>query len=284
MIREAMFYEKHEDYLRCHLCPHSCKIKEGKSGKCLVRTNNKGILRTINYGKVTAAGLDPIEKKPLYNFHPGKNILSVGTFGCNFTCDFCQNYTIAHYERDGRFISPEDLALSCINADNNIGIAFTYNEPTIWYEYIYDTAKYLKKNYPDFKIVLVTNGFIKEGPLKELLPYIDAMNIDLKAFNNKYYKEICGGSLDPVLNTIKMASSKCHVEITSLLVNGLNDSKEEVSKIASFIGEIDKDIPLHLSRYFPRYKMDRPATNIDIMRDRQKTAKKYLNKVYLGNV
>lgn len=284
MLHDAMFYEKQEGYIKCLLCPHYCKIRPGKSGKCSVRTNKDGGLKTINYGEITAVGLDPIEKKPLYRFHPGKNILSVGTFGCNFSCDFCQNYSIAQFKSKSQFFSSEALIEKCITADNNLGIAFTYNEPSIWYEYIYDTAKKLKEDDPEYKIVLVTNGFINPQPLEKLLPYVDAMNIDLKAFNNDYYKTVCGGSLDPVLKTIEKASKHCHVEVTTLLVNGLNDSKEEVDQIASFIGNVDPDIPLHISRYFPRYKMDRPATEIEIMTDSQKVAQKYLNHVYLGNV
>ena len=279
-----MYYENHGDKIKCFLCPHQCIIKAGKSGLCSVRINNNGVLKTINYGEITAIGLDPIEKKPLYHFHPGKNILSVGTFGCNFSCDFCQNYSIAQYRSKSEDLSPDDLIKGCIEAENNIGIAFTYNEPSIWYEYIYDTAKKLKENHPDFQVVLVTNGFIEPKPLEKLLPYIDAMNIDLKSFNQDYYKKICGGDLAPVLKTIELASRNCHIEITTLLVNGLNDSKEEVRQIASFVGGISKDIPLHLSRYFPRYKMNRPATEIAIMHDRKEIAKEYLNHVYLGNV
>lgn len=284
MLYNAMYYQNHGDQVRCLLCPHHCMINLGKSGRCNVRTNEDGQLKTINYGEITAIGLDPIEKKPLYHFYPGKNILSVGTFGCNFSCDFCQNYSIAQYKSKSQYLSPDQLIKMCVEADNNIGIAFTYNEPSIWYEYIYDTAKKLKENYLDFKIVLVTNGFIEQEPLEHLLPYIDAMNIDLKSFSQDYYHKICGGNLAPVLKTIERASKSCHVEVTTLLVSDLNDSKEDVEKIASFLGNIDKEIPLHLSRYFPNYKMDRPATDIDLMIDRRELAKQYLNYVYLGNV
>lgn len=279
-----MYYQNEENCIRCLLCPHKCAIKPGKSGRCSVRVNNDGVLQTINYGEITAIGLDPIEKKPLYHFYPGKNILSVGTFGCNFSCDFCQNYSIAQYKSESQYLSPDDLIKMCIEAENNIGIAFTYNEPSIWYEYIYETAKKLKEKYPKFKVVLVTNGFIEKEPLEKLLPYVDAMNIDLKSFSQEYYRKVCGGDLAPVLRTIELASKHCHVEVTTLLVSDLNDSKEEVEKIAGFLGSINKDIPLHLSRYFPTYKMKQPPTDIKLMERRKKEAKRYLNYVYLGNV
>lgn len=284
MLYKASYYKKQGDKVRCLLCPHKCLIQAGKFGLCAVRTNEEGVLKTINYGQITAMALDPIEKKPLYHFYPGKNILSVGTFGCNFTCDFCQNYSIAQYKSRSQYVSSEDLIQRSIEAPNNIGIAFTYNEPSIWYEYIYETAKKLKEQHPDFKVVLVTNGFMESEPLEQLLPYIDAMNIDLKSFNQDYYRKVCGGDLQPVLNTIKQASQHCHVEVTTLLVSDLNDSKEEVEEIAKFLASINKDIPLHLSRYFPNYKMEQPATDISLMKERQKDAKKYLNHVYLGNV
>lgn len=284
MLKDALYYEKKNGKIDCLLCPHHCSIGPEQFGRCSVRTNEDGVLKTINYGEITALALDPIEKKPLFHFHPGKNILSVGTFGCNFSCDFCQNYSIAQFKSQSYFMSSDELIAKCLEAENNIGLAFTYNEPTIWYEYVYDTAKLLKEKHPKMKVVIVTNGFINPEPLEQLLPYVDAMNIDLKAFQEDYYQKTCGGSLAPVLKTIEIASKSCHVEVTSLLVSGLNDSREEVEKISHFIASIDKDIPLHLSRYFPTYKMDRPATDIDLMKDRFKIAKECLNYVYLGNV
>jgi len=244
----------------------------------------EGNLKTINYGEITAMALDPIEKKPLYHFHPGSKILSVGSFGCNFSCGFCQNYAIAHYRAKSQYFSPDELIEACRKIDNNIGIAFTYNEPSIWYEYVYDTAKKLKETYPQYKVVLVTNGYIQEEPLAKLLPYVDAMNIDLKSFQPDYYRKICGGDMEYVLKTIRKCYDKCHVEITTLLVNGLNDSEEEVEKIAAFLASLDKNIPLHLTRYFPNYKIHRPPTDIDVMLKAREVASKYLNNVHLGNV
>lgn len=284
MLHDALFYEKYKDKTKCYLCPHNCTIADGKFGLCSVRKNEEGILKTINYGEITAMAMDPIEKKPLYHFKPGKSILSVGSFGCNLFCAFCQNYSIAQYRPKSEYMSSEELVEKCLNIRDNIGIAFTYNEPSIWYEYIYETSKKLKKRDPHINILLITNGYMEIKPLVKLLPYIDAMNIDLKSFQQDYYKEVCKGNFQSVLRTIEESSTRCHVEITTLLVNGLNDSEEEIEKIASYLGNLDRDIPLHLSRYFPTYKMDRPPTEIEVMLRGRDIAKKYLNYVYLGNI
>ncbi|MDD2400863.1 MAG: AmmeMemoRadiSam system radical SAM enzyme [Clostridia bacterium] len=284
MLHDGLFYEKYDDKIKCLLCPHNCTMAKEQFGLCSVRTNKDGILKTINYGEITAIANDPIEKKPLYHFKPMGNILSVGSFGCNFSCGFCQNYRVAHYKPKSEYISSDELIERCVNLKNNVGIAFTYNEPSIWYEYVYETSKKLKEKHPDFNIVLVTNGYIELEPLLKLLPYVDAMNIDLKSFQQEYYKKICGGDFKAVLKTIEESNKKCHVEITTLLVNGLNDSREEIEKIASYLGKLDKNIPLHLSRYFPSYKMERPPTKIDVMLEGREIAEKYLNHVYLGNV
>lgn len=284
MIHDALFYEKHNNRVKCNLCPHHCIIDNESYGICNVRTNKDGILKTINYGEITAINKDPIEKKPLYHFKPSKYILSVGSFGCNFKCDFCQNYSISQCKAQSKYISPQDLVKIIEETKDNVGVAFTYNEPFVSYEYVYDTSKILKEKYPNLKIVIVTNGYIEKEPLEKLLPYVDAMNIDLKSFNDEYYKKICGGDLEPVKNTIKNAYKKCHVEITTLMVNGLNDDICEIEKIASFLGKLDKNIPLHLSRYFPSYHMDTPATQVDKIVEAKNAAKKYLNYVYIGNV
>lgn len=284
MNEKAMFYEKLKDKIHCYLCPHNCVIEDGHVGKCQVRLHENGELFSINYGMITSMALDPIEKKPLHYFKPNSYILSVGSFGCNFTCSFCQNYTISQYIPPSQFMSKEELVETILNAEDNIGIAFTYNEPSIWYEYVYDTAKLLKETDKNKSVVLVTNGYISEEPLKELLPYVDAMNIDLKAFSNRYYNDICGGSLKPVLRTIELSAKSCHVEITTLVVSGENDNINEIEELSSFLGNINKDIPLHLTRYFPRYKMKNPPTDIDFMYKAEETAKKYLNRVSLGNI
>lgn len=284
MKEKAMFYEKLKDKIHCYLCPHNCVIEDEHVGKCQVRLHENGELFSINYGMITSMALDPIEKKPLHYFKPNSYILSVGSFGCNFTCSFCQNYTISQYIPPSQFMSKEELVETILNAEDNIGVAFTYNEPSIWYEYVYDTAKLLKETDKNKSVVLVTNGYISEEPLKELLPYVDAMNIDLKAFSNRYYNDICGGSLKPVLKTIELSAKFCHVEITTLVVSGENDNTDEIEELSSFLSNINKDIPLHLTRYFPRYKMKNPPTDIDFMYKAEETARKYLNRVSLGNI
>lgn len=279
-----MYYEKINYKIHCFLCPHHCVIEEGNLGKCNVRIHKNGELYTINYGEITSASLDPIEKKPLYYFKPHSQIFSIGSFGCNFSCDFCQNYSISQYKSKSDYVSKENLVKTAVNMKDNIGIAFTYNEPSILYEYVLDTSKLLKEKAPDKSVVLVTNGYINQEPLKNLLPYVDAMNIDLKSYSDKFYKNICGGNLKPVLETIETAAKSCHIEITTLLVSGENDNLDEIEEIAKFLSSINRDIPLHLTRYFPRYKLNNPATNIDFMKKAQDTAKKYLNKVLLGNI
>ncbi|HOV70115.1 MAG TPA: AmmeMemoRadiSam system radical SAM enzyme [Clostridia bacterium] len=282
--KQAMFYEKAADKVRCKLCPHNCLIENGNSGKCGVRVNDGGELYTINYGEVTALALDPIEKKPLYYFRSGTYILSVSTFGCNLHCGFCQNYHLFQQAAEREYISPDGLVEMILETPESVGIAFTYNEPTIWFEYVYDSAMLLKEKDPSKAVVLVTNGYISKEPLEMLLPYVDAMNIDLKSINNAFYKDICGGSINPVKRTIEAAARACHVEITTLLVTGENDTVEEVESIAEYISSIDKDIPLHISRYFPRFNFKNPPTDIQLMKKAAEAAGKHLNRVHLGNV
>lgn len=278
------FYDELNERVRCNVCPHKCILEEGKFGLCRIRTVKSKIPVAINYGEVTSAGVDPIEKKPLYHFKPSKNILSIGSFGCNMTCSFCQNYEISQNKPQTQYVSIEDLIRIISTVENNMGIAFTYNEPFMWYEYIYDAAKKIKEYDKNINIVIVTNGYINEEPLIKLLPFIDAMNIDLKGYTNRYYNKICGAKLEPVLDTIKTCSKYCHVEITTLLVSNENDSLEETREISQFISDIDKNIPLHLSRYFPRYKMQNNATEVEKIIKFREEAKKYLNYVYIGNV
>jgi len=284
MSREALFWIKEDNDIRCHLCPHHCLITEGKAGLCSVRINHNGVLKTENYGQITAMAVDPIEKKPLYHFMPGTRILSVGSFGCNLFCDFCQNYEISRSRPGSEFLPPEQLAASSNAPANNIGIAFTYNEPAIWYEYVYDASKKLKAMFPYMKVVLVTNGYIEPAALDKLLPLVDAMNIDLKSMNQDYYRKVCGGQLKNVLKTIETVHGRCHVEVTTLLVNGLNDSEEEAGEVASYLSGLDRNIPLHFTRYYPAYRMNKPATDIEAVYRAREATKKYLNYVYIGNV
>jgi len=289
-LHEAMYYAQLESgKVQCALCPHNCVIMPGKVGICRARKNIDGKLYSLNYGKVTSIALDPIEKKPLYRFHPNTFILSAGTFGCNLKCPFCQNWEIAHSISEDWpnmiYISPDQLVQEALNylKHKNIGIAYTYNEPSIWYEFVYETSKLAREK--KLLNVLVTNGFINKQPFLELLPFVDAMNIDMKSFNPSFYKEICKGSLDNVKEIVEIAAPKCHIEITTLVIPGLNDSKEEIGSLAKWIASINPEIVLHLSRYFPNYKMkDRPPTPKKTLEDLRDEALKYLKYVYLGNV
>lgn len=285
-MKEAMYYSKiEESKVHCHLCPHGCVIKPGGLGACRARKNTEGKLYSLNYGKITSIALDPIEKKPLYRFHPGKKILSVGTFGCNLKCSFCQNWSISQVDADTVEITSEELVRKSedLITAGNIGIAYTYNEPSIWYEFVYETAKLAKER--NLSNVLVTNGFIEKQPLLELLPYVDAMNIDVKAFTAEFYSKICRAVLDNVKETVEAAAKRCHVEVTTLVIPGLNDSVEEIGDIAKWLASISPEIPLHLSRFFPNYRMrdGMPTPKETLIKARDK-AMEHLKYVYLGNV
>lgn len=284
--KKACYFNKIENNkVHCLLCPHGCVIKPDGLGACRVRKNIDGTLYSINYGEVTSINLDPIEKKPLSMFYPGSMILSAGTFGCNLKCSFCQNWTIAHDDARSVHISPQQLAdrASELADRGNIGIAYTYNEPSIWYEFVYDTCKLVRDR--GLKNVIVTNGFINKEPLNELLPFIDAMNIDVKAFTASFYMEICKATLENVMETVEIAAKKCHVELTTLVIPDLNDSIDEIEKLSKWIASISPDIPLHLSRYFPNYKMTHiPPTPKETLIIAREKALEHLNHVYLGNV
>ena len=270
----------------CPVCPHHCRLMDGQYGRCGARKNENGKIICDNYGKVTALALDPIEKKPLRHFFPGSMILSVGSYGCNLSCPFCQNHEIsmARSENTGwRMIRPEelaDLAEDC-RGRGNIGVAFTYNEPLAGYEFVRDTARLVHER--GMKNVLVTNGTAKLPVLEELLPYIDAMNIDLKGFTEEYYRKL-GGSLETVKEFIRRAAKECHVELTTLIVPGENDSAEEMEREAEWIASVDSEIVLHVTRFFPRYRMtDRKATDVEEVYRLRDAAGKYLKYVYTGN-
>lgn len=288
MIKEARFYSVENGRVKCFLCPHHCSIPPGQAGVCSVREcrldNDELKLFTINYGEVTSMAIDPIEKKPLYHFQPGSKILSVGSFGCNFKCTFCQNYSISQYKATSKYISVDEMVNTILSIKDNIGVAFTYNEPSIWYEYAYDVAKELKKRSEEAKVVLVTNGYINEEPLKEILPYVDALNIDLKG-DNKFYKAICNGSIKPVENAIEISNDfGKHIEITTLLIPNENTEENILVQLGDFISSINKDIVLHISRYFPRYKMDTNMTDFQDLKRAYKLLKERLSYVYVGNI
>ena len=274
------------DRVICPVCPHHCVLGKGQTGRCRARKERQGRIVSVNYGKVTALMLDPIEKKPLRRFYPGGKILSVGSFGCNLSCPFCQNYEISmagEEELDFRIVSSEelaDLAWQC-TGQGNIGVAFTYTEPLVGYEYVRDTARLVRER--GMKNVLVTNGCAQLPVLEEILPYIDAMNIDLKGFSEVYYRKL-GGDLETVKQFIQRAAKGCHVELTTLIVPGENDSEEEMKQEAGWIASIDPEIPLHVTRFFPQFHMtDREATSVRQIYQLRDTAAKYLRYVYTGN-
>ena len=282
-MKESRYYEKSPgDRVHCHLCPYECRIPSGGKGACGVRKNIDGILYSLVYGKTTGMALDPVEKKPLYRFHPGEYILSLGTRGCNLHCEFCQNWHVSQ-ETDGPMdnVTSEEVVERAKEL-RSFGIAYTYNEPFIWYEFVLDTAKLARQN--GLKNVLVTNGFVNRDPLEEMLPYIDAMNIDLKAFDEDFYVKVCKGRLKPVLDVIKISAKACHVELTNLIIPTLNDSEDSVRKMVDWIySNLGTEIPLHLSRYFPCYNMDLPPTPIETLKRAERIAKEKLKYVYIGN-
>ncbi len=269
----------------CNICPHTCAPENGEYGLCRARKSESGAIVCANYGKLTALALDPIEKKPLHHFHPGSNILSVGSFGCNMRCQFCQNSSISMADAtvNTRYTSPEGLVAMAVEAqtNGNIGIAYTYNEPLVGYEYVYDCATLA--HHAGLLNVLVTNGFVNQAPLLKLLPHIDAMNIDLKAFSAEFYEE-AGGTLETVKNTISTSAAHCHVEITTLIIPGLNDNVDEMQQQCAWLASIGKSIPLHITRFFPCYHMLHiPATPVDTVQQLATVARNYLKYVYTGN-
>lgn len=286
-----MLYEKvGNKKVQCNLCAHRCKINEGKKGICLVRENRDGILYTLVYGRTISQAIDPIEKKPLFNFYPGTTAYSIATVGCNFKCQFCQNWEISQMVRDKHLImgneaSPESIVENAKRYGSK-SIAYTYTEPTIFFEYAYDTAKLAHE--ADIKNVFVTNGYMTEEALKEINPYLDAANVDLKSFSDDFYRKLCGARLQPVLDTLKlMKKLGIWVEVTTLIIPSLNDSPDELRKIAKFIvNELGDDTPWHISRFYPSYNLkDKPPTPIDtIHKAREIGLNEGLKYVYEGNV
>lgn len=281
-MKEALYYRKTGDNrVNCELCPHRCVIADGKTGICGVRSNKDGVLLSDAYGRLLACNLDPIEKKPLYHFHPGKQILSIGTRGCSFRCDFCQNWQMVVSDSPGTHVSSDEVA-AIAGKNGSIGIAYTYNEPLIWYEFVLDCAAKVRER--SLKNVLVTNGYINREPLEELLPFVDAMNIDLKSMEPGFYRKVVKGELEPVLDTCRTAKGACHIEITNLIIPTLNDSDELIEKLVDFVAGLGRDTPLHFSAYYPCHKMKIEPTPIGTLRRAYDIARKKLDFVYLGNV
>ncbi len=277
------YFVKHTNYLICTLCPRSCRILQGKHGKCGVRFNNSEGGNLPFYGILSAVNIDPIEKKPLYHFYPGSLIFSIGFYGCSFHCPFCQNFQISQQtpeERSEKYVSPEKL-IGLVQQNNLTSVAFTYSEPLVHFEYILKASQLAREN--GIKTVLVTNGYLNTKPARELLPYIDALNIDLKSFSDVFYSRELGGALQPVLDFIKLSSEYSHVEVTTLVIPDKNDSDDELDTIAGFIASVDRNIPLHLSAYYPAFNYTRQSTKESTIARLTKRARAFLPFVYPGN-
>ena len=282
-LKEALYWREVSGTkkVQCVLCPFNCILAEGKVGICHGKQNIDGRLYAINYGRTTTLAMDPIEKKPLYNFCPGRRILSAGANGCNLKCTFCQNWQISQETVRTIDVTPDDMVSAALR-EGSVGIAYTYTEPLIWFEFVLETAKAARA--AGLKNVLVTNGLINKGPLKEILPFIDAMNIDIKSMDDGFYKKICRGMLNPVLETVKMAAEKTHVETTNLVIPGLNDTNEMFEKLTDFLANISPLIPLHFSRYHPDNKLTNPMTPEETLYRAADIANRKLKHVYVGNI
>ncbi|MFQ6055302.1 MAG: AmmeMemoRadiSam system radical SAM enzyme, partial [Methanosarcinales archaeon] len=288
MEKEAMLWESINKKVKCKLCAWRCTIADKKRGFCRVRENRDGKLYTLNYALASSVAIDPIEKKPLFHFYPKSSVFSLGTVSCNFSCLHCQNYDISktNLEEFGiylREIYPEE-AVKMAKYHKCKGIAFTYNEPTIWFEYTYDTAKIAKEN--GLYTVYVTNGYMTLEALDTIAPYLDAMNIDVKSFTEKFYKEVCSVKLKPVLETVENANSKgIHVEVTYLVIPGYNDNEEEFKQFVDWMANLDINIPVHFTRFYPAYEMSKVSpTPLETLEKARDLALKKLRYVYIGNI
>jgi len=286
--KEALYYQLVNDKVRCLLCPHKCLIRDGETGICRARRHEKGKLYTDIYGKLSSINFDPIEKKPLYHYYPGSVILSIGTVGCNMHCKCCQNWQISQTSIDDfpfrNYYEINDIVTIAKSRIQNIGVAYTYNEPGIWIEYVLDVARQIQSS--GMKNVMVSNGFIAPEPLDELLSCIDAFNIDLKAFSDSFYRKIAGARLEPVLATLKkIVLSGKHLEITNLVIPTLNDNEEEFRAMVKWIAEeLGNETVLHLSRYHPMFKMELGATSPGTLQRLAEIAGECLSYVYVGNI
>lgn len=278
-------FEKSNGKIKCLVCPHFCKLAVGKTGICGVRKNIGERIELLTYGVVTGFSLDPVEKKPLYHFFPGNNVLSIGSYGCNMRCDFCQNYNISQNVANNLVpdITPEEIVKNASGANKNIGIAFTYNEPVIWFEFVRDVALPIK--HAGLFTVMVTNGFVSKEIMEEFLQFIDAFNVDLKSFNAGFYKKVTGAEIEPVKNALKqILKAGKHLEITTLVIPGQNDNETEMEGQVKWIAEeLGKNVPLHLSRYFPMYKRNDPTTPHSTLKKLFEIALRHLDHVYMGN-
>ncbi|MGM0530294.1 MAG: AmmeMemoRadiSam system radical SAM enzyme [Bacteroidota bacterium] len=288
-MKEALYYtELDNNRVQCTLCPHNCKIKDQHRGICMVRKNSGGKLFSENYGIITGLGFDPIEKKPLYHYHPGRNILSLGSIGCNLKCFFCQNWEISQATPEDvshkQAHSVDDIVNLATKRKDNLGIAYTYNEPVIYYEFMLDVAKKIKETGQ--KNVVVTNGFINPEPLQELMNYIDAFSIDLKGFTNEFYRKHTKSSFDPIKETLlQIRKNGNFLEVINLVIPTLNDDAGEFEEMMKWMRDnLGENTVLHISKYFPSYKSTIDATSPAKMEEFYNLASSYLNYVYMGNI
>ena len=282
-MTEAAYWDPRDGgKVQCRLCPHHCVIADGRQGLCRARSNRGGTLYSDIYEQVTSVAMDPIEKKPLYHFHPGRAILSLGTRGCNFACQFCQNWSISQGDASTSRLT-SDAAVALAQSEGSVGIAYTYNEPLIWFEYVLETAKLARRS--GLVNVLVTNGYVEAEPFAELLPHVDAINMDIKSIRPDFYTTLCRGTLEPVLRNAQTAARQTHLEVTNLILPGHNDTDEQLAELADWIADhLGPQTPVHLSAYFPRYKLQAAPTPPETLERAHGIFKQRLHHVYLGNV
>lgn len=282
-MQKASYYRQLNNKIcTCELCPHRCTLTSGQTGRCGVRRNVDGVLISLCYGQISSIAIDPIEKKPFFQYLPGTYALSIGSYGCNLRCPWCQNYQISRQKPPHmRVITPQQVIDLAVHY-HLPSIAYTYNEPVINYEFVLETATLAYQK--GIKNILVTNGYLQHQPLVNLLPYIGALNIDLKMFDEKMYQHYCGASLKPVLHTIQVARTYAHVEVTTLIVTDVNDQESSLLRLVQWLAALDDKIPLHLNRYFPCYNYHQPATDASFVTHMVKLARRYLQFVYAGNM
>jgi pyruvate formate lyase activating enzyme len=284
MLRHADWYRTLDDKrVACDLCPVACRLLDGRDGPCGTRGNRDGHMQLLTYGQVAAAGLDPIEKKPLYHFHPGSEIMSIAASGCNLHCRFCQNWQLSQGKAPGGQSFTAQQIVDRALAEKSIGIAYTYSEPLVWYEFVSDTAALARE--AKLKNVVVTNGYLQAEPLRRLLPLLDAANVDLKCMDDDFYRGVCKADLQPVLDNLRLIhEAGVHLEITNLVIPGYNDSPDQLRRLVDFVADLDPDIPLHFSAYHPAWNFDAPATPVATLEKAAGLAAERLPYVYLGNV
>ena len=282
-MTDARYWKKREDgRIACELCPQACVIPEGAHGVCLGRVNRDGRLLAGNFGQCVSVAMDPIEKKPLYHVCPGRSVLSIACNGCNLRCDFCQNWSISQALAETTALPPEEL-VGLAERSRSFGVAYTYTEPLVWFEYLLEAGALVRE--AGLKNILVTNGVLNEQPMRELLPLVDAMNVDLKSMDASFYRDYCHvDGAEAVRRTVELANDACFVEVTNLIIPGLNDSDDDLRALVAFIAGVNPAIPLHFSRYFPTHKMDIAPTPVATLERAKQIARERLDYVYLGNV